>query len=166
MPEFSLIPRSREGYHLFFSGFEQDPVLFADPRLFAPYRYRPETVDAYASSRLGKEDRVGFFICLEEKPIGDVGFKKIDPVSRSCEIEICMQKDRYKGCGYGTRALKEALDYAFTLPDIDIVKASVLLENGRSRHVFEKLGFRPVGNDAFFCYYRLDRTDWVKGNSE
>ncbi len=161
MPELTLVPRSREGYHLFFSGFEQDPVLFADPSLFTPYRYTPEAVDAYASKRLDQKDRVGFFICMNGKPIGDVGFKKIDPLSRCCEIEICMQKDEFKNKGYGTQAIRKALDFAFRSLETDTVKASVLLGNARSCHVFEKLGFHLVGEDSFFRYYRMDRTAWV-----
>ena len=160
MEELTLHERTLPLCLEFYRGFEQDKVLFADPALYAPYTFDAAKAEAFFLRRQSQADRQGFYILLEGRVIGDVGFKHIDRVNQSCELEICMQNDRFKNRGYGTRAELLALRYAFGPLGMQTVLADTTLQNTRSQHVLEKVGFRPTGEDKTFRYYRLTREDF------
>ena len=68
-----------------------------------------------------------------------------------------MQNNAYKGRGYGTRAERLALEYAFETLDMSAVNADVVAKNTRSQHVLEKVGFRFLKEENGFQYYRCKR---------
>lgn len=52
--------------------------------------------------------------------------------------------DRYTGLGIGTRYMKTLMEKAKDM-GVEVVKLSHYESNDRARHVYEKLGFKPVG---------------------
>ena len=68
-----------------------------------------------------------------------------------------MQNDAVKGKGYGTQAEHLAIKIAFDELGMTAVNADAVMKNVRSQHVLEKTGFRLVGEDAAFKYYRIER---------
>ena len=72
-------------------------------------------------------------------------------------LSIHLQNDRVKNLGYGTRAERLAVEYAFDRLGLKAVLADALIGNTRSQHVLEKAGFDRIGEDAGFRYYRIDR---------
>ena len=68
-----------------------------------------------------------------------------------------MCDDSVKGKGYGTEVEMQVLRYAFDVLNMRAVNADALLQNTRSQHVMEKVGFRYVREDEKFKYYRCER---------
>lgn len=155
--DITLVPMTRPLCHEYFRGFENDPDIFMDMGLFAPYRYAAEQVDRYFEKQQSP-DRAMFMIMLDGKPVGEVGFKHIDRAERSCELTIHLQNDRVKNRGIGTAAQRLALDYAFDVLGVETVNADAVLKNRRSQHVLEKVGFTFVREDGAFRYYVRGRT--------
>ena len=97
---------------------------------------------------------------LDGDVIGEIHLKRIDRANRTCALGIHLQNDAVKGRGYGTRAEKLALKYAFEELGMRAVEADALLKNTRSQRVLEKAGFRYVRSDEAFRYYRCERTEF------
>ena len=51
----------------------------------------------------------------------------------------------FQGKGYGTRMVAKGCSWIFTASSTDIILATVLRENLRSRSILERLGFRFIG---------------------
>ena len=66
-------------------------------------------------------------------------------------------KPEYRGKGYGTQAERLAVKTAFDEIGMAAVNADTIRKNTRSQHVLEKVGFRFVGEDETFKYYRIER---------
>lgn len=142
--------------HEFFKEFENDENIYADMRLFKAYKYDEECVNTYFA-KLQRDDRVVFMVMLERHPIGEIQLKNIDFTKGECSLSIHMQNDKFKGKGYGTKAEKLAIQYAFKELKMKKVYADVIHKNERSQHVLEKLGFQFLREDETFKYYVLER---------
>lgn len=152
----SLKPMTREMCHAFYQKFENDPPVFAPDQDFKPYVYSKENVDAYWREQDVPDRRV-FAVMLGEEMIGEIKLKYIDFDKCECSMGVHLLNDTVKGKGYGTRAEQLILDYAFYELKMKAVNADALLGNTRSQHVLEKAGFRYVGEDDRFKYYRCER---------
>ena len=94
---------------------------------------------------------------LQDAPIGEVILKNMDEANRCCVMRNHLQNDSVKNLGYGTQAEKLILAYAFEELEMLEVHADALLDNTRSQHVLEKVGFQYVRSDATFKYYRCTK---------
>ena len=79
------------------------------------------------------------------KLIGHVGLYKIDNVAKKTEFGILLADDESRGRGYGTKATKLMVDYAFQTMGMHKVTAEVLSENAASIAMFKKCGFSIDG---------------------
>ena len=147
---------TRELCHEFYQDFENDPDIFMDMSLFRPYQYHAEQVDRFFDAKQSA-DRVMLAVMVNGRPIGEVQLKRIDWEKGQCELSIHMQNDSVKGKGYGTQAEQLALEYAFDVLELQTVNADSVQKNRRSQHILEKVGFRYVGEDETFKYYRFER---------
>lgn len=164
MPDkITLVERTRELMHRYYSQFERDPDLFMDMSLFVPYVYDREKVDSAYDQP--KSDRVMFMIRHGEDIVGEVGLKNIDSANRKCDLTIHLRDDSVKGLGYGTQAEKLMLHYAFEELGMNAVNADSVLKNTRSQHVLEKVGFRLLGEDDIFRYYRMEKEEYERRQS-
>ena len=111
-----------------------------DMRLFRPYVYDEVAVNRYFDAKGQDASRRLFAIMLGE-----------------CTLSIHMQNDAVKGKGYGTQAERLAVKIAFDELGMAAVNADTVMKNTRSQHVLEKAGFRFVGEDGTFKYYRIER---------
>ena len=93
----------------------------------------------------------------DEIPNGEIILKNLDPEHKHCTVGISMQCDRYKNRGYGTQAEYLALDYAFGELGMETVYADSLIQNLRSQHVLQKVGFREIRRDDSFVYYECKK---------
>lgn len=147
---------TKDLYRTFMREFIPDISLFSDPKAYKPYIYDQvrcdSTFDRYVS--LG---RVHLAIMVQNEPIGEIILKKISHEEKHCTMGISMKNDSWKGLGYGTAAEKLALQYAFQNMNMETVYADALLNNTRSQHVLEKVGFQETHTDELFRYYRCDR---------
>lgn len=79
------------------------------------------------------------------KLIGHVGLYKIDSIAKKTEYGILIADDNSRGKGYGTKATRAMVDYAFNTLGMHKVTAEVLNENIPSISMFTKCGFRIDG---------------------
>lgn len=154
--EISLCVMTRELCHELFQGWENDPAIYMDMGRFTAYEYDEAAVDRYFGSRQDPS-RVIFAILLGSKPIGELQLKSIDHEKKACTLSIHLQNDAVKGRGYGTKAERLALQYAFEVLGMAEVNADTAVKNTRSQHVLEKVGFQYVEEKDGFRYYRCAR---------
>lgn len=156
MGDISLRTMTRELCHELFRNWENDPDIYMDMALFKPYEYDEAAVNRYFDAKQDPS-RVLLAVMKDNAPIGEVQLKRIDRERGECTLSIHMQNNAYKGRGYGTRAERLALEYAFETLDMSAVNADVIAKNTRSQHVLEKVGFQLVKEENGFKYYRCER---------
>ncbi len=156
MSVIELRKMTRELCHELYQGWSNDASIYMDMSLFKPYVYEKGSVDRYFDAK-SDPSRLVFAIMLGEKPIGELQLKQIDREKAECTLSIHMQNDVVKGKGYGTQAERLAVKYAFDELGMRAVKADTVRKNTRSQHVLEKVGFRLVGEEGDFKYYRIGR---------
>ena len=161
MGEISLCVMTRDLCHELFRGWENDPDIYMDMNLFTAYQYDEAAVNQYFEAKQSPS-RVILAIMKDNAPIGEVQLKQINWESKECTLSVHMQSDRVKGHGYGTRAERLAIRYAFDILGMDAVNADTIDKNRRSQHVLEKVGFLYVGEKNGFKYYRYERPAILK----
>ncbi len=80
--------------------------------------------------------------------IGNGGLVDIDRAAGSAQFRITIGNRDYVGRGYGTEATVLILRYAFETLGVQNVRLRVLSENARALRLYEKVGFRRVGEEA------------------
>ena len=98
-----------------------------------------------------------FAITVDNQIVGEIKLKGIDHAKGECRMGIHLQNDDVKGRGYGTQAERLILRHAFEEMGMRNVTADVALQNTRSQHVLEKVGFRYTHQDDTFKYYIATR---------
>ena len=152
-----LKPMTREQCHALYRHWTNDASIYMDICLFHPYVYDEDAVNRYFDAKGMDASRRLFAILLGDKVIGELQLKRIDYDKKECTLSIHMQNDAVKGKGYGTQAERLAVEFAFDKLGMTAVNADAVLKNTRSQHVLEKVGFRLVGEDGMFKYYRIER---------
>ncbi len=76
---------------------------------------------------------------------GTLILNEIDRQNGTAEIHIKLAKDGARGKGYGTDAVKVAVNYAFAEMRLHCIYAHVLSNNVVSQKMFEKCGFEKEG---------------------
>ena len=160
MKEISLRVMTRELCHELFKGWENDPDIYMDMDRFTPYQYNKNAADRYFAAKQSPS-RVLLAIMKDNTPVGEIQLKQIDRERKECTLSIHMQNDAVKGRGYGTRAERLAVQYAFDVMGMTAVNADTISKNKRSQHVLEKVGFQYVEEKNGFRYYRFERSQWI-----
>lgn len=75
------------------------------------------------------------------------------------DLSITLKNAGYKDRVIGSKALCDAVRYAFSELDLFELYADALKTNMKSRHVLEKTGFVQIREDADFVYYRIGRNE-------
>ena len=147
---------TKELCRTYMQNYVQDPALFANPDMYKTYVFDQDQCDVYFE-RHQSMGRVHFAVMLDSEPIGEIILKKIDYENKHCTMGICMKNDSCKNKGYGTAAEILALNYAFDEMKMQTVFADALLNNTRSIHVLNKVGFYEIAQDDLFRYFRCDK---------
>ena len=158
--DIQLLPMTRAYMHELFRGFVYDPDIFQDMSLYERAKkggYDPKRVDAMFDRNEAQQDRRTFAVLLGHRVIGQVDLKHIDVQEKTCELSIHLQSDAVKNRGFGTRAERLAIAYAFDELGMDSIFADSIEKNRRSQHVLENLGFICLGEKNGFKLYRLDK---------
>ncbi len=89
---------------------------------------------------------VQFVICEKEndRAVGSVYFRDIDYDNRCAEYGIFIGEDDAVGKGYGTKAAKLALAYAFDTLQLREVFLRVFADNVSARKSYENAGFQLI----------------------
>ncbi len=82
------------------------------------------------------------FVCVddEDKYLGTVSLKNIDPVTKNAEYAISFCYDA-QGTGASAFATKEILKYAFNVLNLERVYLNVIPQNTRANSFYKKMGF-------------------------
>lgn len=81
----------------------------------------------------------------DDLAIGQVVLSSISSIHRSCDLSIRIGSGSHRDRGIGTRAIEQALEYAWLTLKLHRVSLTVLAHNARARRVYEKCGFQFEG---------------------
>lgn len=126
--------------------WRNDPELIAS--LGAPFRYINSIVDErwFDSYMNNRNSQVRCSIVDENDEIlGLVSLVNIDHMNQTCEFHIMIGTGDNQGKGAGTFATKEMLNHAFNNLNMHRVELTVLDDNKRAIHLYEKVGFVKEG---------------------
>lgn len=144
--QINLKPMSREMYYLYFREYQND---------FSEYLYDEAEVEQYIKRQFEK-NRLPFAIMYGEEIVGEL--KIYDIVEHeSAVLGIAMKNKNYKDRGFGTQAERLAIKYVFYELDIPVLYADVALDNTRSQHVLEKVGFQLISKDEKRKHFQIKR---------
>lgn len=113
--------------------------------LGAPFRYINFDVDmkwfeSYMNNR-GNAVRCAVTDAEKDDILGLVSLVSIDFMNQSAEFHIMIGDISNQNKGVGTFALNAMLQHAFYNMNLQRIELSVLEDNNRARHLYEKFGF-------------------------
>ena len=119
--------------------------------------YRPtdwSTFYSWTESLSKDQTRIVFSIRkLNEPPsIGFVGFSCINAVHRSADLSIRIGEEADRHRGYGTEAIRLALDFAWRHMNLHRIALTALAHNERAIRTFEAAGFEREGLSRSACF--------------
>jgi RimJ/RimL family protein N-acetyltransferase len=108
--------------------------------------FSPEMIAAWASSRVEQPDRLDLAItdARTGEWAGELALNEWDRDNHSCNIRIAVDAG-YRDRGFGTEAMRLAIDYVFETLPIHRLELSVFAFNDRAVAVYRKLGFVQEG---------------------
>ena len=124
--------------------------------LGAPFRYINSIVDEtwFESYMNSRNNQVRCSIVDENDIIaGLVSLVNIDHLMQSAVFHIMIGNKKNQGKGIGTFATIEMLNHAFNNLNLHRVELSVLCDNTRAIHLYEKIGFKREGTKRQ-CNYK------------
>ncbi len=117
-----------------------------------------------------------FIICLSDgREIGSVYLRDIDRIKGEAEYGIFIGEKEARGCGYGTQAAREALDFAFTGLRLRKVFLRFLADNIGAMKSYEHAGFRMTDRretvttrqgEREVCFMEIDQAAWNSRNPD
>lgn len=113
--------------------------------LGAPFRYINLDVDikwyeSYMNNR-GSAIRCAITEDDEDTILGLISLVSINYMNQSAELHIMIGDSENQGRGIGTFAVTAMLNHAFNNMNLQRVELSVLEDNVRAKHLYEKCGF-------------------------
>lgn len=103
-----------------------------------------DEVDWYESTRANPDNVLWSMETLEGQLVGTIELR-LNPVSKRAELGIAVQDKTQWSKGFGTDAVKLALEYGFDDLELNRIELTVDSENGRGRRCYEKCGFVEEG---------------------
>ncbi|HUH51900.1 MAG TPA: GNAT family N-acetyltransferase [Flavobacterium sp.] len=88
---------------------------------------------------------------LNHSPIGLIDLFDFDPKNKRAGIGIVISDSQNRGLGYASEALELLIDYSFEVLDLHQLHCDILSENTNSLMLFQKFGFKEIGN----------KKDWI-----
>lgn len=105
-----------------------------------------------------------------EKMIGTCGYAAVDTTNSICEIGYVLAP-KFQKHGYMTEAVKALLELTFFVLNFETVSLRIINENGPSKRLAERLGFKLdcikykeleiKGIYRDIVHYRLEREDYI-----
>ena len=92
----------------------------------------------------GKSIVFSIISVTDSRAIGYVSIKGISEAQGRAEIGIAVMEMEYRGKGFGTEALRQAVDYAFCQLGLNLLGLTVFPSNRRAIRAYEKVGFRKT----------------------
>jgi RimJ/RimL family protein N-acetyltransferase len=130
--------------------FKNDVLMSENKESFKEYFYDKKNIDLYVDTKKAK-GYVLLAITYKDEVIGEIRFKNIS--NESAELGIVLKNDEYKNKGLGSYSLSKSIDYAKEVLRLKKILVSILPNNTRSIHVFEKIGFKEIKEDNNFIWF-------------
>ena len=92
-----------------------------------------------------------FIIEAEDEAIGMATL--YDFRHEGCEVGIKIGSKNLRGRGYASEALELIVSYCFETLNLKVVRGSTLAHNQRMQRVFEKCGFKEVGDGSIISRF-------------
>lgn len=92
----------------------------------------------------GRDVTFSIITTANDKGIGYVSIKGINEAEGRAEVGIALMNNDYRGHGYGTEALRQAVDYAFNELGLNQLGLTVFPSNRRAVRAYEKIGFKKA----------------------
>lgn len=156
---FAFVDRSRS-YLREWLGWIDNTKTVEDTRAFA----------AYNLERFAKREGLDTAIYYKGQFVGKVAINTINWSLKKCEIGYFLD-EKFQGEGIMTRAVKGIIDIAFHEYKLEKVEIRAAVENKKSRHIAERLGFMLEGTirNAEWLYdhyvdhavYGLLANEWI-----
>lgn len=108
-----------------------------------PYEAFVELCDLY-NKHIHDQTERRFIVESEGKPVGLVELVEINLIHRRAEFQIIISPD-FQGKGFAGIATALAMNYAFTVLNLNKVYLIVDPENEKAIHIYEKCGFQQEG---------------------
>jgi len=102
------------------------------------------SLDLFFVMRANNPRRREWAITRASDVIGYLGIRDIDRAARSSRLGIGLGAP-YVGRGYGTEALSAFVGQYFGALEFRVLRLDVAAHNLRARHLYERLGFRELG---------------------
>jgi RimJ/RimL family protein N-acetyltransferase len=132
-----------------------------------PHPYSQDHAVDFVRTLAGNKSELVFLIERNFVPLGMVGIDWRDPDTP--ELGYWLGCD-YWGQGFGTEAVRAAIDYFFEECDHEVLIAGARVANPRSRNILEKCGFQwtgvelhrfdALGSSSPVDCFRLSRSVW------
>lgn len=162
-----LRPATRDDLPLLRRWDEQPHVVAADPNDDWEWEVELGRPRDGREQLVAEEDGrpVGYLEIIDPARDEERYWGECPPGLRAIDLWIGEAADL--GRGIGTAMLRLALARCFAPPEVEAVLLDPLAENHRARRLYERLGFRWIGDRRFgadLCaVYRLDRAGWARG---
>jgi len=96
--------------------------------------------------KLSKEHNYSIIDLETDEMIGNCGFWNMDHLNQYADIVIIIGNRHFWNKGYGSEALTLLLDYGFKALNLHSVQLSVYSFNKVAIKLYEKVGFKIIGN--------------------
>jgi aminoglycoside 6'-N-acetyltransferase len=111
--------------------------------------------------RVAEDGTVVFVIVLDDRVVGCIQYtEETDPDYRSAAVDVFVSA-AHQGHGVGSDALRALIRYLIDEAGHHRILVDPAAANARAIHVYEKLGFRPVG--LMRQYERVADGSWRDG---
>ncbi|NHK31663.1 MAG: GNAT family N-acetyltransferase [Asgard group archaeon] len=87
--------------------------------------------------------------------LGHCSLNRVRAINRTASVSIAIYNQKNRGKGYGTDAMRVLLSFGFDYINLHRIGLNVFNTNPSAIHVYEKVGFKRVGE--------LRHTDFVEG---
>lgn len=133
--------------------------------LGAPFRYINLAVDEkwYENYMLNRNSTVRCAIILEnsDEILGLISLTEIDYINLSATLHIMIGSSDNQGKGIGTFAVSCMINHAFYNMNLHRIELTVLSNNERAIHLYEKIGFILEGRKRKCVYKNGDYIDML-----
>lgn len=101
--------------------------------------------NAVATWSAGTAYQFQIHVAADGRYIGNCGLHNVDMLHRSAEIGILIGELDAQNRGYGSDAIMTLTRFGFDTLGLNRIEIRAQADNERSMHLYEKLGFTPVG---------------------
>jgi RimJ/RimL family protein N-acetyltransferase len=98
-----------------------------------------------ARSELSSTEVTFVIETLTGEYLGGINLFRIQPVEQTAELGIVIGRKSAWGKGYGTEAMELLVAYGFRQLNLHMIYLTVLADNPKAAHIYEKVGFSHEG---------------------